>query len=44
MEIFLFFFISSIILVFSGRFFLKIFYKKKLIRANLVFQNKEYLD
>ena len=28
MEIFLFFFISSVILVFSGRFFLKIFYAK----------------
>ena len=28
MEIFLFFFISSIILVYSGRFFLKILHKK----------------
>ena len=28
MEIFLFFFISSVILVFSGRLFLKIFYAK----------------
>ena len=40
MEIFLFF-ISSVILVFSGRLFLKIYFMQKLRKVNLVYQNKD---